>query len=127
MFNYEIFPRDFKAKESMSRSVRLESGTGDGEYLRKLRQELNTALGEFTADLIVYNAGTDSLRGDPLGCLSLSAKGIIERDEIVFELARENCTPIVMVTSGGYLPASAQVIADSILNLHTKKLIQPPK
>jgi hypothetical protein len=33
---------------------------------------LSTALGEFNADLIVYNAGTDCLIGDPLGALSIT-------------------------------------------------------
>ena len=30
------------------------------------------ALNEFTPDIIVYNAGTDILDGDPLGTLSIS-------------------------------------------------------
>uniref|UniRef100_A0A1I8AGB6 Histone deacetylase 11 n=1 Tax=Steinernema glaseri TaxID=37863 RepID=A0A1I8AGB6_9BILA len=124
MFNYEIFPRDNAVKTNMSRSVRLQSYTGGTEYLRKLKQELHTALGEFTPDLMLYNAGTDCLSEDPLGCLSLSPKAVIQRDEIVFEMARDSFVPIVMVTSGGYLPSSAQVIADSILNLHAKKLIK---
>ena len=32
------------------------------------------ALNEFTPDIVVYNAGTDILDGDPLGCLSISAQ-----------------------------------------------------
>ena len=38
----------------------------------------------FTPDVLIYNAGTDVLDGDPLGCLSITPEGIIERDEIVF-------------------------------------------
>ena len=30
------------------------------------------ALNEFKPDIIIYNAGTDILDGDPLGCLSIS-------------------------------------------------------
>ena len=56
----------------ISRDVPLVSGTSDGEYLRRLRSELALALDEFPCDLIVYNAGTDCLRGDPLGRLRLS-------------------------------------------------------
>lgn len=33
---------------------------------------MDRALREFTPQLIVYNAGTDILEGDPLGCLSVS-------------------------------------------------------
>ena len=32
------------------------------------------ALNEFEPDVLVYNAGTDILDGDPLGCLSISAQ-----------------------------------------------------
>lgn len=32
------------------------------------------ALNEFKPDIVVYNAGTDVLDGDPLGCLSISAQ-----------------------------------------------------
>ena len=30
------------------------------------------ALNEFAADIVIYNAGTDILDGDSLGCLSIS-------------------------------------------------------
>lgn len=50
-------------------------------------------------------------------------QGVIKRDEFVFKMCKENNIPIVMLTSGGYLPKSAKVIADSIMNLHEKGLI----
>ena len=86
---------------------------------------MESALNEFRPDVIVYNAGTDILIGDPLGRLAITAEGIVQRDEIVFKAARsrEKPVPIVMVTSGGYQKKTARVIADSILNLWTKKLI----
>lgn len=59
--------------DAISRSVPLRSGTGDTEYLRQLSRNLSAALGEFSADIIIYNAGTDCLEGDPLGLLSLTA------------------------------------------------------
>lgn len=50
------------------------------------------------------------------------------RDEKVFRFAKELNVPIVMLTSGGYMKSSARVIADSIINLSTKSLIDlgPP-
>lgn len=58
---------------------------------------------------------------DPLGGMSISAEGIIKRDEIVFEFALEKYKiPIAMVLSGGYQLANAPVIADSIQNLMNK-------
>lgn len=50
-------------------------------------------------------------------------QGIIERDEIVFRAARKHGIPILMVTSGGYQKKTAQIIAASLLNLHSQGLI----
>lgn len=61
------------------------------------------------------------MRGDPLGDLNISEKGIIERDELVFRHAYEvNKVPILMVLSGGYQQSNAPNIADSIRNLSEK-------
>ncbi|KAF5468006.1 hypothetical protein F2P56_012202 [Juglans regia] len=54
----------------------------------------------FDPELVVYNAGTDILDGDPLGRLKISSDGIANRDEKVFRFARERTIPIVMLTSG---------------------------
>ncbi|CAJ0577153.1 unnamed protein product, partial [Mesorhabditis spiculigera] len=110
VYNPSIYPRDELAKNAISRSVEVKADAGDFTYLDDLETELETVLGEFAADLIVYNAGTDSL-------------GIRARDEIVFRAAKEHSIPIAMVTSGGYQPDNWEVIADSIKNLHDKKLI----
>ena len=50
-------------------------------------------------------------------------QGVIERDQIVFQKARTRDIPIMMLTSGGYQRSTARVIADSILNLHSLRLI----
>lgn len=85
---------------------------------------LISSLDEFHPDYIVFNAGSDILAGDPLGLLSVSPEGVIERDEIVFRAATELHVPIVMLLSGGYLRSSAKVIANSILNLNAKGLLK---
>jgi len=120
MFNYTIYPGDFRAKEAIKRAVRLKRHTEDNEYLFELHKNLKAALDEFKPDLIVYNAGTDVLKGDPLGNLDITSNGVIKRDEFVFKMAKEYEVPIVMVTSGGYTSKSAKVIADSITNLLKK-------
>ncbi|WKY13740.1 hypothetical protein Q1695_004519 [Nippostrongylus brasiliensis] len=124
VYNPRIYPWDHKAQESISRSVHVGSMTTDRDYLRLLNKHLTASLAEFKCDLVVYNAGTDSLEGDPLGRLNLSHECIVRRDELVFRLCKQNETPIVMLTSGGYLMESAEVIASSIRNLHEKELIQ---
>ncbi|CAD5225007.1 unnamed protein product [Bursaphelenchus okinawaensis] len=124
VFNYEIYPRDFKAKESINTAVRLQSFTEDREYLFQLKGALNKALKEFEPDIVVYNAGTDCLDKDPVGQLSLTEAGIIARDEMVFTKVRDAGHPIVMLLSGGYTKQSADVISTSIKNLFDKKLIE---
>jgi hypothetical protein len=52
--------------------------------------------------------------------MNLTAEGIKERDEIVFQEALRRKIPIVMVLSGGYARGTAQVIGDSIHNLVSK-------
>lgn len=64
------------------------------------------------------------LVGDPLGCLDVSPEGVITRDEIVFQWAKERKIPIAMVLSGGYQRSNAEVIANSLNNLHKKGLIK---
>ena len=71
-------------------------------------------------DIVMYNAGTDILDGDPLGHMQVSAAGIAARDAAVFEAARGAQTPVCMVLSGGYAKGNAAVIADSIANLITE-------
>ncbi|KAM9758032.1 histone deacetylase 11 [Menidia menidia] len=123
MYNRYIYPGDGFAKRAIKRKVELDWGTEDSEYLQKVELHSEGSLNELHPDIIVYNAGTDILDGDPLGGLCISAQGIIKRDEIVFKAARRRGIPILMVTSGGYQKKTARIIADSILNLHRQGLI----
>ncbi|KAJ7958344.1 Histone deacetylase [Quillaja saponaria] len=123
MYNPGIYPLDYEARRYITQKVEVMSGTLTNEYLRKLDEALEVAGNRFDPELVVYNAGTDILDGDPLGRLKISPEGIAIRDEKVFQFARERKVPIVMLTSGGYMKSSARVIADSIVNLSKKCLI----
>ncbi|XP_068018732.1 histone deacetylase 11 isoform X3 [Melanerpes formicivorus] len=123
VYNRYIYPGDGFAKRAIKRKVELEWGTEDTEYLQKVHTHVEGALNELKPDIIVYNAGTDVLDGDPLGGLAVSPQGIVKRDEVVFRAARSRRIPILMVTSGGYQKRTARIIADSILNLHSLGLI----
>lgn len=57
---------------AIKRKVELEWGTEDTEYLQKVHTHVEGALNELKPDIIVYNAGTDILDGDPLGGLAIS-------------------------------------------------------
>ncbi|BBN04119.1 histone deacetylase 11 [Marchantia polymorpha subsp. ruderalis] len=126
IYNSQIYPFDEEAKIRINQRVELRNQTSSEDYLRILDEQLQIAKQAFKPDLIVYNAGTDILDGDPLGQLRVTPAGVTSRDEKVFEFAKdayENPVPIVMVTSGGYMKSSARVIADSIKNLVSKRLI----
>ncbi|XP_067683770.1 histone deacetylase 11-like isoform X2 [Haliotis asinina] len=123
VYNRGIYPHDGFAKRAIKRKVELNHFTDDVDYLDAVKKNLKASLEDFTPDIIVYNAGTDILEGDPLGNLSVTDEGIILRDEMVFAKARELNIPIFMLTSGGYTRGTARIIADSILNLRQKKLI----
>lgn len=122
-YNRYIYPGDGFAKRAIKRRVELEWGTEDTEYLQKVHTHVEGALNEFKPDIVVYNAGTDILDGDPLGGLAISPQGIVKRDEVVFRAARSRRIPILMLTSGGYQKRTARIIADSILNLHSLGLL----
>ncbi|XP_005726759.1 histone deacetylase 11 isoform X1 [Pundamilia nyererei] len=124
MYNRYIYPGDEYAKRAIKRKVELDWGTEDSEYLQKVELHMEGTLNEVLPDIIVYNAGTDILDGDPLGGLSISPQGIIKRDELVFRAAKRRGIPVLMMTSGGYQKKTARIIADSILNLHRQGLIE---
>jgi histone deacetylase 11 len=117
MYNKNIYPQDEVAKQGIDLGIPLDDLTEDNEYLFKLDQGLTDAFERFDPELIIYNAGTDILIGDPLGSLSISAKGVMMRDQMVFESAFKHNVPIVMLLSGGYQKSNAEVIANSIENL----------
>eukprot|EP01116_Phalansterium_solitarium_P021062 TRINITY_DN6419_c0_g1_i1.p2 TRINITY_DN6419_c0_g1~~TRINITY_DN6419_c0_g1_i1.p2 ORF type:complete len:358 (+),score=95.54 TRINITY_DN6419_c0_g1_i1:208-1281(+) len=128
MFNASIYPQDRPAERAINIPVRLRSGCRDSTYLSRLRDALIEldAL-QLAPDVLIYNAGTDILDGDPLGRLNISPEGVIARDEIVFGHAVERRLPIVMLLSGGYQKTNADVIARSIENLDAKFGIIHPR
>lgn len=127
MYNSEIYPLDYAARRSIHQRVELLSGASTKEYLERLDKELEVAQDAFDPELILYNAGTDILNGDPLGRLKVDPDGVIKRDEKVFAFAQQKKVPIVMLTSGGYMKSSAWVIANSIINLSNKHFIELSK
>eukprot|EP00462_Mataza_sp_D1_P013891 CAMPEP_0175165230 /NCGR_PEP_ID=MMETSP0087-20121206/26939_1 /TAXON_ID=136419 /ORGANISM="Unknown Unknown, Strain D1" /LENGTH=261 /DNA_ID=CAMNT_0016454521 /DNA_START=204 /DNA_END=989 /DNA_ORIENTATION=- len=117
MYNHEIYPQDQRAKSAIDIKVQLPSNTGDKRYLSLLESNLAKAFKKYDPQFVLYNAGTDCLAGDPLGNLNVSEKGIVSRDQMVFQAARDANVPVLMLLSGGYQKSNAVVIADSIQNL----------
>eukprot|EP00878_Enallax_costatus_P020621 GHUV01021806.1.p1 GENE.GHUV01021806.1~~GHUV01021806.1.p1 ORF type:complete len:252 (+),score=62.81 GHUV01021806.1:2675-3430(+) len=118
MYNSRTFPMDTKAKAAINVKVELIPGTTDEIYLSRLHAALDTAAQEFpNPQLVVYNAGTDILTGDPLGGFAVSPAAVQQRDATVFGFADRLKAPVVMVLSGGYTRASAGVIVESLTSL----------
>ena len=82
--------------------IGLQSYTADKTYLGLLRDHLPKIIDSIEPDIIYYNGGSDVLVGDPLGYLSISPAGLIERDLLVFGEAKKRKIPIMMCLSGGY-------------------------
>jgi len=92
----------------------------NGEYYLKLLHErlppfLDSVSHSATVGLVIYNAGTDVLEGDPLGGLALSMDDVLARDRFVIETLGNRKLPTVVLTSGGYTAVSYQAIARMIL------------
>jgi histone deacetylase 11 len=118
VYNREIYPQDRRAIASVDLAVEVRSGAEDEEYLEAVQSGLGEAFRRFPCpDLVIYNAGTDILAGDPLGRLGVSAAGVAARDAAVWRAALSAGSPVCMILSGGYSRASAACIASSLVGL----------
>jgi histone deacetylase 11 len=120
IYNCEIFPDDIVAERCVHFPCPVPANIEDADYLSMVERVVPEAMDTCHADFVIYNAGTDIYREDPLGAMGISRAGIIKRDEIVFSNAKDRGIPILMLLSGGYTKASASIIADSIENLITR-------
>jgi acetoin utilization deacetylase AcuC-like enzyme len=74
----------------------------DDEYLGALLPAVQKALDEFRPQLLFYVGGADPFCEDQLGGLSLTKKGLKERDRRVFQEARRRGIPVATALAGGY-------------------------
>lgn len=66
-YNHEIYPGDTYAKQAIRCDIEVTAADDDESYLKKLQDRVVPAINEFQPDFILYNAGTDCLKNDPLG------------------------------------------------------------
>jgi acetoin utilization deacetylase AcuC-like enzyme len=81
--------------------IHLRNGVSDDEYLERLRGALKVAM-SFEPNMIFYLAGADPYCEDQLGGLSLTMKGLKQRDGVVFETGLQASVPVVVTLAGGY-------------------------
>ncbi|RFC62683.1 histone deacetylase [Fulvimarina endophytica] len=82
--------------------VPLPDRMEDAAYLDVLGPALHTAFDRARPDLVFYNAGVDPHVDDRLGRLSLTSRGLAERDRRVLSFFRERGLPVASVIGGGY-------------------------
>jgi histone deacetylase 11 len=114
-YNAMNFPFDQVAQRRIDCSVPLAPRYDDDRYLRALRTKLPPFLDAISkAEAIrfaIYNAGTDIVADDQLGGLSVSAKGVRERDEFVLDQLVSRHIPTLVLLSGGYSRNSFRLVA----------------
>lgn len=77
--------------------VPLSQGTTDEEYLEALHSALKIVP---DADMIFYQAGVDNLKEDTLGTFAMTFEGLMARDRMVLEFAKDR--PVALAIGGGY-------------------------
>jgi len=89
-------------KEESDLDAPLPDGTGDTEFLATLENGLESALDAADAGLAIYLAGADPFEGDRLGRLSVTKRGLAERDRLVLKTCRDRGIPVTVTMAGGY-------------------------
>jgi acetoin utilization deacetylase AcuC-like enzyme len=90
----------------------------DNEYLDTLIPAVKESLDDFQPQILFYVGGADPFCEDQLGGLSLTKKGLFERDRRVFEEARRRKIPVATVLAGGY----ARRVEDTVL-IHVNTIL----
>jgi acetoin utilization deacetylase AcuC-like enzyme len=97
-------------KQSSGLDIELPDGTEDDGYLAVLERAL-ARLGAFRPQLLLFQAGVDSLATDRLGRLALTPRGLAQRDSLVIENAYHCGIPIVVTVGGGYSADISHTVA----------------
>jgi acetoin utilization deacetylase AcuC-like enzyme len=98
--------------------LEMDDRADDEEYLGALIPALQKALDEFQPGMLFYVGGADPFCEDQLGGLSLTKKGLKERDRKVFEEARQRGIPVATTLAGGY----ARNVEDTV-RIHVNTIV----
>jgi acetoin utilization deacetylase AcuC-like enzyme len=97
--------------------VALPDGVDDAGSLAALERTLPHVWREAAPDLVVFQGGVDVLAGDRFGRMALTHAGVVARDRLVAELAREAGTPLATTLGGGYHVDVGRTVAAHVAGL----------
>lgn len=106
--------------------IGLPDKTGDRHYITVLSGALDKIFSEFEPDLVFYLAGIDPLETDHFGRLSLSLRGLQERERLVIETVTQKEIPLALLLSGGYAPSLQETVeAHAIMYREAAEISKP--
>ena len=82
--------------------IGLDKGLEDTAYIDIVVSTFKQLIADVDPCLVIYDAGVDVFKDDPLGLLSVSEQGIRERDHQVLAACQNKNIPVVTVIGGGY-------------------------
>jgi histone deacetylase 11 len=116
------FPVGEPVKKSIHYYIPYMSDDRGDCFMDYLLKGIDLPFDEFGPDFVIYNAGTDTLEGDPVTGLSQTAEAIQDRDFVVVETCRRRGIPVMMCLSGGYGESVPRVVAGSLVRLATREV-----
>ena len=121
---YPFYPGTGSARErgagagaGYTLNVPLPAGCGDNEYLAATERLVLPEIRSFAPQLVIFSAGFDAHRRDPLGMMRVTTAGFVAMYRLLLDELDRRGTPHLFVLEGGYsLPA----LAESVVALLTE-------
>jgi len=92
----------YSQREKSDIDVDVPVGTGDEAYLQTLRETLVPGWAQIEPHLVFFQAGVDPHESDRFGKLNLTSAGLKRRNKIVYDLASQHRSRLVLTMGGGY-------------------------
>ena len=131
---YPFYPGTGAARErgagagaGFTLNVPLPAGCGDDEYLAATERLVLPEIRTFAPQLVIFSAGFDAHRRDPLGMMRVTTAGFVAMYRLLLDELDRNRTPHLFVLEGGYsLPALADGVTAVLTELAGRYPAGPP-
>ena len=115
VYNESIYPSTYSTRERVDLPVPMPEKVTGNVYLTRYQKALNELTSEYKVAFVV--AGTDVLKSDKLGGMSLSVEDVIKREVATFQRLQALEIPVVFLGGGGYSGESALAVSCAINKL----------